>query len=401
MFPGIDIFPVIVELERCSEKTAREQNIYQFFDLWQLHPDTDKEELTAVYQTILKDQDGKIAWPYERTRTARYCVRQGIIKNFSRLPLFEGRASLYAFMQDMFTAVPPEIELQTTTGDSRRVRAITVRNRRVVKLCQVAEVKIGLQSGDNSRFYRAAAGVRGGAAKGGYQPVDLRNVLSEAELAELTPDEKIHGIRIDDPTSDRYFVPLDKAAISDIDGGLLAQFWRPIDFYVDWSEQAVSRMKSLPSAVFRNPQFYFRRGVSFSNTGIYCPTFRLSHGGVFDQKGSCIFSDIFSSELLLGVLVSTLTKYFVKSFINHSLDAQLDDLPVVLPTDAEAAAIESKVRDIVDLQSSAPGYDYRPRLAELDKMVFAMYRITPDESDEVTTWYVRHYPKLFGVHAEE
>jgi hypothetical protein len=401
MFPGIDIFPVIVELERCSDKTAREQSVYQFFDLWQLHPDRDGEELRTVYQTILSDGEGSREWPFERTRTARYTVRQGVIKKFSRSPLFEGRASLYAFMRDVFTTIPPEIDLRTAAGESRPVRAATVRGRHVVKLSQIAEVKIGLQSGDNPRFCRAAAGVKGGAAKGGYPQVDRRNVLSEVALSGLTPDQKVHGIRVDDPSGDRYFVPLDKAATSDIDGGLLAQFWRPVEFYVDWSEQAVSRMKSLPGAVFRNPQFYFHRGVSFSNTGIYSPTFRLGHGGVFDQTGSCIFSDIFPPEVVLGFLSCRLLKYFAKSFINHGVHAQLDDLPIVIPTDSEIAAVKAKVGEIVEAQSSAPGYDYRPKLAELDKLVFDMYGITSDEREEVEVWYVRHYPKLFNATAEE
>ena len=51
-------------------------------------------------------------------------------------------------------------------------------------------------------------------------------------------------------------------------------------------------MKGHKSAVFRNPQYYFRRGISFSNTGIYSPTYRIGHGGVFDQTGSNIFCDV-------------------------------------------------------------------------------------------------------------
>jgi hypothetical protein len=401
MFPGIDIFPVIVELERCSDRALRDQNMYQFFDLWQLHPESDMQELKTVYQTILDDAEGTRKWPFERTRTARYQVRQGVIRGFSRLPLFEGRASLYAFMQDVFTTVAAEIEVETFEGQSRRVRPKTIRGRHVVKLSDIGEVKIGLQCGDNSRFYRAAAGVRGGATRGGYQQVDPRLVASPAMLAALTVEEKARGIQVDDQSTDRYFVPLDKAATSDIDGGLLAQFWRPIEFYVDWSEQAVSRMRALPSAVFRNSQFYFRRGVSFSNTGIYSPTFRLSHGGVFDQTGSCIFSDVFSPEVLLGLLSSTLMKYFAKAFINHGVHAQLDDLPIVIPTAAEIGAIAAKIDEIVVAQYSTSGYDYRPKLAELDSIVFDIYNITNDEREEIVTWYMRHYPKLFNAKAEE
>lgn len=401
IFPGIDIFPAILELERRSDRITREQNVYQFIDLWQLHPESDEEELKAVYQAILQDQTASKPWPFAPTRTARYRVRQGVLNTFSRVPIFEARPSLYTFMQDVFSAVPPEVEINVSGGGTRHVRVLAVRGRDVVKLSQIADVKIGLQSGDNSRFYRAAAGVTGGATRGGYQPIDLRNVLSDAELAAMTPAQKLNGIAVDDPEADHYCVPLDKAARSDIEGGLLAVFWRPVEFYIDWSEKAVSQMKALRGARFQNPQFYFQRGVSFSNTGIYSPTFRLSHGGVFDQTGSCIFSDVLSPEYLLGLLSSTLLKYFVKSFINHGVHAQLDDLPIVLPTPDEICGIEGKVREIVHEQKAHAEFDYRERLQELDSMVCDIYGITSDEREEIDTWYRRHYPKLFNASALE
>jgi hypothetical protein len=163
--------------------------------------------------------------------------------------------------------------------------------------------------------------VTGGAAKGGYKEVDLKLVLSEDAVLALPEEVHPNGIEIDDPSSERHFVPLDKAGLSDIAGGLLPLFWRPVEFYVDWSRGAVDAMKGLPGAVFRGSKYYFRRGVSFSNTGIYSPTFRLSHGGVFDQTGSCIFPKVISAEAMLGLLASTLMKYFAKSFINHGAHA--------------------------------------------------------------------------------
>jgi hypothetical protein len=287
------------------------------------------------------------------------------------------------------------------SGQQRQILGSHVRNRNVVKLKQIADVKIGLQTGDNPRYYRAASGVVGGAARGGYQTVSPENVLSETDLAGLTPDEKANGIAVDDPTTDRYFVPLDKAGRSDIEGGRLPLFWQRIEFYINWSRNAVSEMRTNTRGVFRNPQFYFRRGVSFSTTGIYSPTFRLSHGGVFDQKSSCVFSDILSADFLLGILASTLTKYFIKSFINHGVDAQIEDVPIILPTKEEIENVELKTQEIVSAQKTDSSFDYRHKLEELDQIVFEIYRITPEEQEEVRTWYRRHYPKLFNQDAEE
>jgi hypothetical protein len=361
-----------------------------------LHPTEDEIELKTVYSAILNDLTAKGTWPFDLTRTARYTVRQGVIRTFSRLPIFDAQPRLYEFLQDSFAAPPPPMILSSIDGNmTKELRAPLVRQRKVVKLRDIAEVKIGLQTGNNARFYRVRKGVHGGAVKGGYKEIDPKNIVSLCSLSKLTKDERSNGIKIDDPTNDRYFVPLDKLAESDIEAGILSMFYQPVDFYIDWSSDAVSQMKEMPGAVFRNPEYYFRRGISFSNTGIYSPTFRLSHGGVFDQKGSCIFSDFAEPEFLLGVLSSTLVKYFVKAFINHGVDAQLDDLPIILPAPSERIAIINKVMQIVDSQKKDPGHDFRPELVELDKLIFSLYGLTDSEVAEVKTWYRRRYPALF------
>jgi type I restriction-modification system DNA methylase subunit len=399
-FPGIDIFPAIIELERCSDEKQRAANIYQFYDLWRLHPETHEDELKAAYAAILDDLDAKKKWPFEDALVKRYTVRQGMLGRYSNRPIFEALASLYEFMTDT-GATATTVPLTRGDGSKVDVRFLAMRGRKVVKLKDIADVKIGLQSGDNGRFYRAAAGVKGGAVKGGYKEVPAAQIVTNADLAGMTAAEKTSGFEVDDPSNDRFFVPLDKAGASDIDGGLLPLFWRPVEFYIDWSQQAVSAMKSLSGSVFRNPQYYFKKGISFSNTGIYSPTYRMGHGSVFDQTGSNIFCDVLDQKLLLGILSSTLLKYFIKSFINHGVHAQLDDLPIVLPDDAEAAAIVAVVDDIIASQQANIAFDYRPKLAQLDGLIAALYSLTAVERDELSTWYRRHYPRLTGDGTEE
>ena len=399
-FPGIDIFPAIVELERCDDQKQRDANVYQFYDLWRLHPETHKADLKTAYATILGDLSAKKNWPFKDVLAKRYTVRQGALLRYSKKPIFEGLASLHEFMTDT-AATTATVELKRSDASKVDVRFLTVRGRKVVKLKDIAEVKIGLQSGNNGRFYRAAAGVKGGATKGGYKEVPLAQIVTDADLAAMTDDERAEGIEVNDPSNDRYFVPLDKAGASDIDGGFLPVFWRPVEFYIDWSKQAVSDMKALKGAVFRNPQYYFRRGISFSNTGIYSPTYRLGHGGVFDQTGSNVFCDVLNQTVLLGILSSTLLKYFIKSFINHGVHAQLDDLPIVLPNDAEAKAIAAVVDEIITAQKASPAFDYRPKLAELDALIASLYDLNEGARNELSTWYRRHYPRLTGEGTED
>ncbi len=399
-FPGIDIFPAIVELERCADRAKRAANVYQFYDLWRLHPAEHQTDLAAAYAAILADLEAKKEWPFDEVLTKRYTVRQGALDRYSKRPLFEGLASLYEFMTDA-APTASTVELKRADNSKVELRALVLRERKVVKLGDIAEVKIGLQSGDNGRFYRVAAGVKGGATKGGYKEVPAKQIVTDAALSSMTIAQRTEGFDVDDPSNDRFYVPLDKAGASDIEGGFLPVFYRPVEFYIDWSKSAVAAMKAHKGAVFRNPQYYFRRGISFSNTGIYSPTYRTGHGGVFDQTGSNIFCDVLEQTVLLGILSSTLLRYFIKSFINHGVHAQLDDLPIVLPDGAEAKAIAAVVNDIVAGQKKVPTFDYRPKLAELDALVTKLYVLTAGESDELSMWYRRHYPKLTGDGTEE
>jgi hypothetical protein len=105
--------------------------------------------------------------------------------------------------------------------------------------------------------------------------------------------------------------------------------------------------------------------------------------------------------VLLGMLCSTLLRYFAKAFINHSVVAQPSDLPIVLPKPSEANAISAIVDAIISEQKKALSFDYRPKLAELDEVIADIYSLTQGERDELSTWYQRHYPKLTGVGADE
>jgi hypothetical protein len=191
-------------------------------------------------------------------------------------------------------------------------------------------------------------------------------------------------------------VPLDKPGQSDIEGGLLSMFWRPVEFYVKWSRQAIADMKTKKGARFQNSQHYFRGGISYSNSGIYSPTFRLSHHGVFDQTGSNIKSDTLEDHVLLGILCSKLTMYFVKSFINHGVHAQPHYIPIALPSPSAAEGIKAVVKEIVEAQQKDASFDYRDLRAKLDGLVYDLYGLAADERAEVETWYRRHYPKLDG-----
>lgn len=397
-FPGIDIFPAIIELEKCSSQENRDNNFYQFYDLWQLHPLRNKGELKEVYNFILEDPTASKPWPFDIRRLNRYNNKQGVIHIYSQKTIFDGLATLYKYMEDFEKKADPAIALlNIEIGRDVEFKIKQINGVNLVKLGKIAYAKQGLIPPSVRDYYRISPGVKGGAVKGGYIDIDLNLALSLEETKVLSEDEKKEGIDINDPNHEKHFVPLDKTGASDIEGKILSQYYRPVEFYVNWSRNAVHEMKTDKRGRFQGSGLYFKEGMSYSDTGIYSPTFRLSHGGVFDQKASFIFSDYLSREFLLGVLCSKLIKYFVKIFINHSVSAQVDsikEIPIAIPTDEQRQEIEDKVKEIISHQRLNPSYDYYAEQEELNRMVNRLYNLSKEQIQEVDDWYDRRYPKL-------
>ncbi|MBN1664826.1 MAG: Eco57I restriction-modification methylase domain-containing protein [Deltaproteobacteria bacterium] len=397
-FPGIDIFPVIIELEKCADQEQRSDNFYQFFDLWQLHPIKNGEELRSVYEFILHDLSATESWPYDKKRIARYKNRQGIININTMRTIFDGLPNLYTFMDDYEKTEDPIVKLKNMeTSRYIEFNVKIINNVHVLKLGHIATAKQGLIPPSTREYYRIVSGVRGGAVKGSYIEVDEETALTPEDVLLLSSDEKQNGILVNDRFNEKYFVPLDKSGSSDISGKSLSQYYRPIEFYVNWSREAVKQMKYDKKGRFQGASYYFKKGLSYSDTGIYSPTFRLSHGSVFDQKGSCIFSDYFSTEFLLGLLNSKLIKYFVKVFINHSVSSQVDsikEIPIAIPTDNQRSKIETIVNSIICSQKLDHSYDYYNKQIELDELIYELYNLDDVQKSEVREWYDRRYPKL-------
>jgi len=120
-------------------------------------------------------------------------------------------------------------------------------------------------------------------------------------------------------------------------------------------------MRQNPGSAWKNQQFFFKPGLTFSISGIYAPTFRLNSAGVFEAKGSGIFCDALSPEVLLALLCSNLAKYQFKNFIKHSVDTSGDDIEQFrFPTpDSETSLIlEALVKAIIHHQKENPRYSY-------------------------------------------
>ena len=141
--------------------------------------------------------------------------------------------------------------------------------------------------------------------------------MTEIEISKISNDEKLRIKIIENGIHKNMFkgktiVPYDKGGSSDIEAGRLRNYFAESDFFIDWSESNVKRMKTLTIAQrkskswrqkagvkksyetkiasrLQNTEYYFKNGITFSLIGMYSPTFRINSNSIFDVGGSSLF----------------------------------------------------------------------------------------------------------------
>jgi hypothetical protein len=145
---------------------------------------------------------------------ARYTYPQALISSYENLSFFIASPTLYKLLSDI----------------------------RFDRLGSFADVKVGLQTGDNTYYLRKRAG-----ARGGYQILDESKLLTEREIAQFSDEEKLNGV---DPAKyeGRHFIPYDKGGESDASEGWLPNYYVPTQYFIDWSKSALNRLKTATCA---------------------------------------------------------------------------------------------------------------------------------------------------------
>jgi len=177
---------------------------------------------------------------------------------------------------------------------------------------------------------------------------------------------------------------------------------------VDWSQEAVKRMKTLTvrqrdgegedklCSKIQNKGYYFKKGLTWSLGGFYSPTFRLSGLGIFDVMGSrAVIRDENILIQINAIVSSKLGKFLMKNYLDHTIILQIDELKEMPLSISVNGVIEKLVEQIIKKQKQNPRYDYMSNeQKEIDKLVYEMYGLNADDIKGVETWYARRYPKL-------
>ena len=79
--------------------------------------------------------------------------------------------------------------------------------------------------------------------------------------------------------------------------------------------------------VVRNPQFYFREGLCWSDVNTTILKCRKKEKSIHDVKSMSIFgvSDLVEEDYIITLINSTFISYYVDNFVNNTQTFQIND----------------------------------------------------------------------------
>lgn len=118
---------------------------------------------------------------------------------------------------------------------------------------------------------------------------------------------------------------------------------------VDGKEESINSVQFLKTnsgkkgegmPVVRNPQFYFREGLCWSDINTTFLKCRKKEKSIHDVKSMSIFgvSNLVEEDYIITLINSTFISYYVDNFVNNTQTFQINDarqLPIVIPQKEE------------------------------------------------------------------
>ncbi|MBU3110176.1 DUF4391 domain-containing protein [Clostridium lacusfryxellense] len=418
----------IIICEKSKPDEIKDDYLCQMVDMTNIsfHKNYDK-----FVETINIITSNRIQKDVSSEEYAIYNYSQNLIKTNSNIPFFVASPKLFAFMNDSNKVRKRWIEIK---GEKIQVRVITMNGKEIeiVKLSQIAEVRQGLATGDNHAYL-----FQNPEARGSYKSIKNYKgyILTEDDISRIHANEQLrqeiilHGISRDNERAityfdGRYIIPYDKGGESDAGEGWMPNYYVPTNYFIDWSEWAVERMRTLTiaqriiinnegkaiskkyktqvAAVFRSIETYFKRGITFSDTGVYAPTFRIGCSGVYDVMGMTIFTKNNDENFMIGLLSSKLMKYIIKNFINHTVHTQVEGIKATGITMIHEINIRNEIIDLVNniivKQKVNRKYNYAIyEQVKIDELIFKLYNLTEKDILEIKDWYSRRYPRIYKL----
>ena len=176
-------------------------------------------------------------------------------------------------------------------------------------LGEVAEPKVGLQTGDNSRFLRQ------------WFEVSRSRTCFDADSRETAA------------TCGAKWLP-------HLKGGEFRKWWGNQDYVINWEHDGVELWDFRPRSVIRNPDYYFNPAISWSRLSSGDIGFRFSSCGFIENDKSPFIVSDSSSQVLLSLLNSSTTNHLMAALAPTIMFeiGQLSELPLLKINDPNQTA---------------------------------------------------------------
>lgn len=376
---------VIMVAERNTKPELNENHVCLMADLTNISIHDNYEHFIEVLnQTKGVDFEG-LKQNISNDEYAIYYYPQVLIKNNSNLPFFVASLKLFGLMND--SSKDLKKEFLKIGGKQVQVRKIPVSGKEieVFKFDFISETLGGVMTGDN-QFY---LGLHEKAiiSSQSYPTIPEHLIVKR----ELSNTEKLNGIAV--KRNEPYYVVLDKGGIAVSEDSQFANYFVKSDYLINWSNKSVSKLKD--NNGLRNLNYYFKKGLVYSEAGVNCPTFRLNSVSVFAKASPCIFVHAMNTEVILAILCSKLSRFIFKNYINHTVHVVMGDIPELPISFNFSKGLEHIVKQIISKQKSNPRYDYASQeQIEIDKLMYDAYGLNSEDVQEVENWFTRRYSKL-------
>jgi len=380
------------------------ENHEKFIDLLRAitdykHPDYNGEFLVKDDRYYMKGSD----WSLEvNSEFAIYQYPQNLVSKNHNKPIFFASPKLYGLMNDRSSQ---KIAMHLGNKNSIRGRSILLNNKVVkgAKFKEIADVKRGIDTGKNDDYLYQVPD-----ARGNYRSIDelKHKVFTRKELMNICANEQQRKNIIKkgfNPHAGKYIIPFDKGGQSNSQKGWMPNYYVPSEYFLDWSEKSVKSLYeratfSTAKANLRNPDYWFREGISFSARGVYSPTFRLNSVSVFDSNGSSVYLKGSKVEPILGLLTSKIFKYLLKNYCGHTSATEVDELKNFFVNFKWNDDIKYLVKSIIKKQEEDLNYDYASNeQLQIEYISYQSYGLSWQDVVVVENWHERRYPKLVNA----
>ena len=208
--------------------------------------------------------------------------------------MFLSRENRYQATQSNFSQIPGS---PIAYWVNERVNLLFSREK---QLSDYSDVKVGIQTGDNNKFYRS------------WFEVNHNKIAWTSEEVSSRLSKWYKCVR----------------------GGNFRKWYGNIDTIINWENDG-AEVKACKSAVIRGTQYYFRPSFSWTEISSSNISFRMNDdGAIFDQKGPSVFCE---NEKLQNYLCALMNSNSIQSLLN-----------ILCPTMDYSVGPVSKVPVIVD-----------------------------------------------------